>query len=95
MRAWLSEVLITASLRVMPAGYVSSIIKHGIELHRLREVAWAAQGLLNSDEYVSSIPREQAIREAATKLRQKLGVWQMHHTAVQASGDHSATRGES
>ncbi len=55
-----------------------------VELPRLRAVAWAAQGLLNADTYVSDVPREQAVREATLKLQQALGTWQMHHTAKQA-----------
>lgn len=51
------------------------------EITRVRAVAWAAQGLLNADTYVSDIPREQAVREATIKLQQALGTWQMHHTA--------------
>jgi len=53
-----------------------------IELPRLRAVAWAAQGLLNADTYVSDVPREQAVRDATLKLQQALGTWQMHHTAA-------------
>lgn len=56
-----------------------------VELPRLRAVAWAAQGLLNADTYVSDVPREQAVREATIKLQQALGAWQMHHTAAKAS----------
>lgn len=56
-----------------------------VEIERLRAVAWAAQGMLNADSYVSDVPREQAVREADLKLRQALGTWQMHHTAQQAS----------
>lgn len=55
------------------------------ELPRLRAVAWAAQGLLNADTYVSDVPREQAVREATIKLQQALGTWQIHHTAAKAS----------
>ena len=64
------------------------------EAERLRAVAWAAQGLLNADTYVSSIPREQAVREATLKLQQVLGTWQMHHTAQmsQALPDTSGIR---
>lgn len=50
------------------------------EIHRLRAVAWAAQGLMNADSFVSDVPREQAVREATIKLRQALGTWQMYHT---------------
>lgn len=55
------------------------------EIERLRTVAWAAQGMLNADTYVSDIPREQAVREATLKLQQALGTWQMHHTAKAAA----------
>lgn len=51
------------------------------EIQRLRAVAWAAQGLMNADTFVSDVPREQAVREATIKLQQALGTWQMHHTA--------------
>ncbi len=54
------------------------------EIERLRAVAWAAQGMLNADTYVSDIPREQAVREATLKLQRALGTWQMHHTAQSA-----------
>lgn len=56
-----------------------------VEIERLRAVAWAAQGMLNADTYVSDIPREQAVRDADLKLRQALGTWQMHHTAQQVT----------
>jgi hypothetical protein len=55
-----------------------------VELDRLRNVAWAAQGLLNADTYVTDIPRMDAVAQATIKLQQALGTWQMHHTASDA-----------
>lgn len=64
-----------------------------IELDRLRTVAWAAQGLLNADTYVSDVPREQAVSLATMKLAQALGTWQMHHGACRTDRIILALRG--
>jgi hypothetical protein len=55
------------------------------EKERLEDVAWAAQGLLNADTFVSGVPRAEAVSRATLKLQQALGTWQMHHCAVKAA----------
>jgi hypothetical protein len=67
-----------------PAGLQRSSADTAQELERLREVAHAVEGLLNADTYVSNVPRAEAVRNATIKLNQKLGIWQMHHTAQKA-----------